>query len=244
MEDKSHHYSQLIDSSSEAGASDDSIFEDSPHPLYQRRRWTTTILPWATTVLAVLLILSNIIWVRHWMDHAASQPTEYYLKRDGHTLNGVTQVKIETLPAGFLDDNMTVSDAYWSSLFPEGDGVVALPQSWVAAKNLPPSIRSPDDQTQSVYIMAAFHQLHCLTHIRQMLTSYYFDESFAITKESVWGHTRHCMDALRQWILCHPDETLLYKRDGELPGEGQMRTCKNFDAYKEWAEEHSYVYPD
>jgi mycotoxin biosynthesis protein UstYa len=53
----------------------------------------------------------------------------------------------------------------------------------------------------------------------------------------------HCVEAIREWIICHPDDTLLAKVDGLLPGEGQLRKCKNFGAYKEWAEMYAYVFP-
>jgi len=54
----------------------------------------------------------------------------------------------------------------------------------------------------------------------------------------------HCVEAIREWIICYPDNTLLAKVDGLLPGEGQLRKCKNFGAYKEWAEMYAYVFPN
>lgn len=77
-----------------------------------------------------------------------------------------------------------------------------------------------------------------------MLFSYYQVPGFNITKEAVWGHTTHCIEAIRESLMCNADATLLNKVDGLLPGEGQMRTCKNFDAYKEWAELNAYTFPD
>lgn len=92
-----------------------------------------------------------------------------------------TRIEIKALPPGYLDDNMTISNHYWANLFPRkswtlfschldrswpklkaGDGAVTIPKSWASAQNLPPSIQSPEEPDDYVYIMAGLHQLHCL----------------------------------------------------------------------------------
>jgi len=86
-----------------------------------------------------------------------------------------------TLEDGFGDKNKTASDEAWAALFPgennslqfcnldaeiynyvDGDGEVALTDSLALHMDLPPSLRPKDNPHLSIYLMAGFHQLHCL----------------------------------------------------------------------------------
>lgn len=61
----------------------------------------------------------------------------------------------------YSSGNRTHADALWKGLRP-GFGVVALDHEWAAARELPHSQDNPDDPTQGLYILDAYHQLHCL----------------------------------------------------------------------------------
>jgi hypothetical protein len=42
--------------------------------------------------------------------------------------------------------------------------------------------------------------------------------------------------------MCAPDESLMaLQEEHEFPGVGQNRMCKDFNAYKQWAEMHRHV---
>ena len=59
-----------------------------------------------------------------------------------------------------------------------------------------------------------------------------------------FGHSTHCIDAVRQSIMCNADDTLLYKRYNVSDGDGQMRKCRNWGALRDWAAKHSACYSD
>ena len=58
-----------------------------------------------------------------------------------------------------------------------------------------------------------FHQLHCVDLLRKSLHREYYDKhegSFAGAPEHVvQGHLEHCVETLRQNIMCHGDISLL-----------------------------------
>ncbi|MCJ1367573.1 hypothetical protein MMC16_006707 [Acarospora aff. strigata] len=118
------------------------------------------------------------------------------------------------------------SDAAWDSMFPLGVGFVRHPQ-------ISPKLSG----------LAVFHQLHCVNMLR---VGYYaaIDGTLA-DKQHIHDHNRrpdphhvrHCFDYLRQALMCAAD-TNLEPVDFELGGTtgwGVSRTCRNFDAVKEWS---------
>jgi hypothetical protein len=85
------------------------------------------------------------------------------------------------------------------------------------------------------YMMAVFHQLHCLSYIVD-----HYQRGYAGTglTEDVAHHSSHCFDYLRQSIMCAGDTNL----EGETetgPGWGSKHQCANYDAILAWANEHS-----
>lgn len=54
----------------------------------------------------------------------------------------------------------------------------------------------------------------------------------------------HCLDSLRQYVMCNPDETLLYTFGRRDVGHGQVKMCKDWDRIRDWAQERSACYFD
>ena len=52
-------------------------------------------------------------------------------------------------------------DHAWDSIVP-AHGIVAVDHRWAAEKQLPPSMSLPSDAKKGVYIIDAYHQIHCL----------------------------------------------------------------------------------
>jgi len=113
-----------------------------------------------------------------------------------------------------------------------------------------------------VYMISAFHQLHCLVSAISMpnptvpttkpnrnLTSpkSYLVQSFQIAIEGtdltqeIIHHSTHCYDYLRQSIMCAADTTLEGKSEVG-PGWGSKHECKDYDAVVAWADEMT-VFP-
>ncbi|KAL2070721.1 hypothetical protein VTL71DRAFT_13747 [Oculimacula yallundae] len=59
----------------------------------------------------------------------------------------------------YLNFNLTISQKYWSELFPAGGGLVGLGEEEAAKMGLHTSIQGKSDPSKHVYLIAAFHQL-------------------------------------------------------------------------------------
>jgi hypothetical protein len=122
------------------------------------------------------------------------------------------------------------------------------------AKLLPhPTLAIPGTQDYLVQL-DVFHQLHCLDDLRKMLYPERYpglDElrdalTGAIDRDAhAFLHWDHCIDALRQTIMCHADVSPVSWRVN-IPGNHMVipqlattHTCRNFTLVQEWAREHS-----
>lgn len=54
-------------------------------------------------------------------------------------------------------------------------------------------------------------------------------------------HILHCLDALRDDVICHADDTPRYTTSTETPesGVGQLRQCRDWGKLEAWAEKYS-----
>jgi hypothetical protein len=147
-------------------------------------------------------------------------------------------------------------DEAWDEIKP-GHGVVALDQQWAAAQGLPASMSLPSDNSKGVYILDAYHQIHCLVSgFRTLSSSYSLTDLQTIIRKTwyqmergqavTWpaGHTIHCFDALRQYIMCTAGDTLLYTMGRNKTGDGQFRQCRDWSMLRDWATEHTACYRD
>lgn len=89
-----------------------------------------------------------------------------------------------------------------------------------------------------------FHQLHCLYHLRMLIYAekpevYYGRDS---TVDEQAAHTDHCIDHLRQAIMCTGSaEIITFRRDSKnriMPNFDGPRVCRRFEPLREWAEEN------
>ncbi|EOD45791.1 putative tat pathway signal sequence protein [Neofusicoccum parvum UCRNP2] len=90
-----------------------------------------------------------------------------------------------------------------------------------------------------------FHQLHCLNSLRKGLIhnyQYYWGDRYGLDPPIMFSsHLNHCMDVLRQNIMCHADvEVITYDwRETQLhpfPNFGINKKCRDFNAVLEWQE--------
>lgn len=81
-----------------------------------------------------------------------------------------------------------------------------------------------------------FHTLHCLNNLRKSFhPSYYPNKGYDTHKV----HMNHCLDQLRQYVMCAGDMTPIPTK--YYPGKGRNyvlsdvpHTCRNFEALREW----------
>ncbi|OCL05575.1 hypothetical protein AOQ84DRAFT_278749, partial [Glonium stellatum] len=128
----------------------------------------------------------------------------------------------------FFGPPSEVTETAWQTLFPKGRGFVRLYD------------HDPDGEDFSV---SGFHQIHCLYTIRHFFSvALSHDES--IDDETV-DHVYHCIDYLRQALICSADPTL--DRATPVPGHphivsalgwGTTHSCRDYGSLFAWAEGH------
>ncbi|KAF7957961.1 hypothetical protein EAE96_003528 [Botrytis aclada] len=93
--------------------------------------------------------------------------------------------------------------------------------------------------------IAVFHELHCLKFIRQAFHMDYYSHIYGEKeKETMGEHTEHCIEILRQSVMCRGDTTLITFHWGHTvklpqPDFTQEHTCVNWDSLMKWAEPRS-----
>ncbi|KAL2060781.1 hypothetical protein VTL71DRAFT_9423 [Oculimacula yallundae] len=130
----------------------------------------------------------------------------------------------------------------WQQLFPKGRGYVKLHEKESFEVLHPPfrmdSVLTDGDHYEG-YILAVYHQLHCLSILTTALGT--SREEWAKLEEQKREHRSHCVEYLRQSILCSADTTL----EGETgswtksTGWGQTHSCVDFDALTEMANQRA-----
>ena len=61
----------------------------------------------------------------------------------------------------YSEKNSTEVDALWDAILPS-HGFVAMDTGWALGRQWPESMRLPSDSSKSVYLLEAYHQLHCI----------------------------------------------------------------------------------
>ncbi|KAL2075217.1 hypothetical protein VTL71DRAFT_159 [Oculimacula yallundae] len=90
-------------------------------------------------------------------------------------------------------------------------------------------------------VMDWAHQLHCLNKLRKALYPEYYNPSDVETPVNRVVHLDHCINYLRQSIMCKADMTPIPFRLNNatrslLPDFENVHTCRNFDKVREWGE--------
>jgi len=137
--------------------------------------------------------------------------------------------------------NVTHTDFLWESLETYvNTGFVALSREEL---KLPPSDVFPWDTSKEVYVLSAFHLLHCLYILYDTLRG---SQTVMLT-DSDLEHAMHCLDALRGEVTCAADDTP-YVLNGELITENedggiiQTRKCRDWQELEEFAVQNSACY--
>jgi hypothetical protein len=103
------------------------------------------------------------------------------------------------------------------------------------------SVSLNDEQGGYLASLDVFHTLHCVNKIRKMYYSDYYHDPNPLADQQ--EHFDHCIDLLRQVIMCHGDVSLhTYSWIDELrvpwPSMQTEHQCRNWDTLMEWSEEH------
>jgi len=139
-------------------------------------------------------------------------------------------------------------DEMWEDLFQFGNSYISKEE----ANKLPyPTIKDINTDNYLVQL-DVFHQLHCLNDLRKILYPERFPtHAFEVTEDGeinrktmMFRHWDHCIDVLRQSLMCHADVSPISWRLNVpvaqvlAPHLETTHTCRNFAKVVEWAKEH------
>ena len=66
--------------------------------------------------------------------------------------------------SSIIPEKDVVVDKLWDNILP-AHGIVAVDHGWAAERHLPATMTLPSNSSKGVYIIDAYHQLHCLVSI-------------------------------------------------------------------------------
>ncbi|KAK4240933.1 hypothetical protein C8A03DRAFT_30900 [Achaetomium macrosporum] len=230
------------------------ISSSPPWPLYETRGWfysrTHILLLYALNL--VLLVAVAVLAAR--LSHQPFlDPTLGVYSPANEAVEWIKEIKFtsalfsRTPYMGFPTDE---TDQLWLDLY---DSVAISKITKEEAELLPhPTLAIPGTDDYLVQL-DVFHQLHCVDDLRKLLWPERYpgleelkDENGVIDREQhAFLHWDHCIDALRQTIMCHADISPISWRVN-MPGNHMIipqlsttHTCRNFTKVREWAEAHS-----
>ncbi|KAE9403033.1 hypothetical protein BT96DRAFT_879063 [Gymnopus androsaceus JB14] len=133
-------------------------------------------------------------------------------------------------------------DAAWEALYPNPE--VAIPKS-EAAKMANKTSPIPGDESNYFVIPEVFHTLHCLNTLRKALHPEYYNFTATELDKLLFRpkHMDHCIDTIRQSLMCSGDVTPLVWAWDEEKNKTLGRTdivheCRDFSKIQQWAEVH------
>ncbi|KIW66172.1 hypothetical protein PV04_08373 [Phialophora macrospora] len=129
-------------------------------------------------------------------------------------------------------------ESLWEGLVPSGSGSVYITDAASFAMLGAPAVDSTKSPSEGRYRMAMFHQLHRLAMLKYVAGTT-FETWYKPNTSFTPSHLNHCIDYLRQSIMCAGDVTL----EPILPevnnqGRAIKHQCRDFDAVQEFVNAH------
>ncbi|KAJ6489823.1 hypothetical protein C8R45DRAFT_1213267 [Mycena sanguinolenta] len=141
-------------------------------------------------------------------------------------------------------------DQMWSDLYNYGISRITKEE----AARLPNKTQAiPGDPGHYIAELDVFHNIHCLNKVRMALDPDYYPDwristsnNYIPTQKHATEHISHCIDWLRQSIMCHVDTSVIVwqwdSRANESLVKGNVaHTCRKFDKITEWAKQRVLV---
>ncbi|KAK2800819.1 hypothetical protein FQN50_007960 [Emmonsiellopsis sp. PD_5] len=102
------------------------------------------------------------------------------------------------------------------------------------------SVEVPTRPAEHFVSLAVFHQLHCLDKVRRYLHNDYYHMEDHDSTVPLIDHMDHCIDMLRQALMCQADSTLITWEGpftNPKPDFSATHYCRSFDTIHDWAKE-------
>ncbi|KAB8259680.1 hypothetical protein BDV32DRAFT_56085 [Aspergillus pseudonomiae] len=137
-------------------------------------------------------------------------------------------------------NNASHTDSLWESILPS-HGFIAIDRDFARSHGWHESMYLPSDHSKGVYLLEAYHYLHCLKILRKTMWEAVDGRPYT---HSPGAHINHCFDALRQYVVCNADSTPLYTFGDFTAGDSQVHQCKPWAQLREYATKHTACYRD
>ncbi|KAI2630946.1 hypothetical protein GGR54DRAFT_177870 [Hypoxylon sp. NC1633] len=212
---------------------------------------------WAWLCHAVLLTISVTFFALSFCSKTSKMSDLDYTRKYSAWSPATSAVKYETqhfdLPpvaeGRFIGKGDDV-DTAWDEISAIGDTMISREE--MINLGLSPdsslAITDPRDGKPGYRVaVEVFHQLHCLNLLRQNVYKDHYaplgGDTSAPTRD-LRGHLDHCIDALRQFVMCQGDIGVFSFdfpfNDGDpWPNYSTPHTCRNFDSIRQWGIDHT-----
>ncbi|KAG6353962.1 hypothetical protein INS49_005220 [Diaporthe citri] len=153
----------------------------------------------------------------------ADPSSPYYIEEDTFYDINKTIATVTRIKSIHNSSNVLVNGNYADWVHPDGN-VTKLPPYYSTVSN------------RQTYIIRGFHQMHCLLSITEEYGFRYHNMS------SQWSpkHVAHCLNAIREAIMCLADATPMSYVNGFAVGhvtDDQQFMCRDWTALRRWANE-------
>ncbi|KAE8385346.1 hypothetical protein BDV23DRAFT_188304 [Aspergillus alliaceus] len=157
--------------------------------------------------------------------------------------------QFQAVQAPFLEnprfDNLTTNQQIieaWGKYGLSSYGFITIPNP--EAYGLPPN-KNVVPGTKNAYMISVYHQLHCLKALHMALLPVVTQQE-TLSSSTAGGHgfehnhIAHCLDYLRQSVMCSGDVTLEppdekpEKGKSPLQGWGVKHVCRNWEEIEAW----------
>ncbi|KAJ1323543.1 oxidase UstYa family protein [Microdochium nivale] len=229
-----------------SGSDSDTVVGDAlPRNPSRRRRWLPALfhgilLTFYTTLFVIAVSLSqrppcsnsqgpNLI-------HSPARDAVFYEKVQHYNQLNATSIYMG-------DPRPELNDAWEHLLTPEMIRVSRNDLDKIGKDSIP----IQDEEGGYLANLEVFHQLHCLRALRMfMAKDYYPGSAFLWRKthgEVIPFHLDHCINGLRQYLMCHADvslNTYNWIEDYKKPwGDWDVQhECRNWDSIYQWSTDH------
>ncbi|KAF2430725.1 hypothetical protein EJ08DRAFT_218989 [Tothia fuscella] len=205
--------------------------EDRTRPLPKRRLSTWRIVLYVELFHILLFSIVYLLW--HLQLYPRSPLDNLHLPLSANITRTFTVDKSDL----HLVLDTDAANYYWLNITRDlRNGLVSLPNTLTNPLGLAPSTQKTAEG-ESVYQLDVFHQLHCLQRIRSdILASPYLSilNPNRTSSDPYTRHTLHCIDYLRQAVMCNSDVTLVSTGADLEFDHSPPRQCRDFDAVGEW----------
>ncbi|KAJ9248631.1 hypothetical protein DTO207G8_7267 [Paecilomyces variotii] len=195
-------------------------------------------------IVFLILNISVLIWnLRFAGDRKKGDDHGDVLKTVYTPAQSALQYKVEELNSGhgqnpFAGEPRPETDKAWSDLL--RGGIIKISEDELKKLNKT-SIPLQDGSGYIAYL-EAIHMLHCVKRIYQSQHPEHYPELRG-TDAFAPGHWDHCLEVLRQGIICNADitvNTYYWKSPTEIQGNRTgVRKCTDWSRIQEWADERA-----